>query len=164
MPFALLTEGNFTATILSAPASFGPLELTQLWAALKKAPTKTCVLDGDFYARFLPGDVKDFDPQSAVGIPGWSGFHLHTKWDQTGPLIRGFASGGQGLAVVSGLPIREPQADLVSSATNIKLPIGLTVVMTKWFSNASRCTWRTFDVMLGAAVLDATALKLVKST
>lgn len=164
--FMNITEANFGSPIVSSAAeSFGPSELKSLWASVAKASKKTCVLDSDFYARFLPSNLQDFDPLKVAGMPGWNYFLAHTKWDQAGANLAGFACAQSALAIASGLPIVSPNAARFSQVREIPLPqLGLTVQTTTWWSNSSRSDWFTFDVMIGAAKADGNALKLVKRT
>lgn len=78
--FTQITEANFGApVVLSAAPLFGQPELKLLWAAIAKAGEKNCVLNGDFYAQFIPSTLDNFDV-TTTGIPGWNNFLPHTRW------------------------------------------------------------------------------------
>jgi hypothetical protein len=162
--FALFTEANFGAPVVSSAApAFGTSDLLALWASVAKAQTKTCILDSDFYGNFLPSNLQDFNPLT-IGIPGWDHFLHHTKWDAAGAGIAGLVCSPTALALAAGLPAVSPRAAATGAEVReIVLPqLGLTVQTNRWYSNITRNDWFTFDVMFGAAVADASALKLVK--
>lgn len=162
--FTLITEVNFTgAPIVSAAASFGRNEIKQLWAAVVKGSQKSLILDGDHFAQLLPADLQDFDVLN-VGLPGWNRVALNTRWTAAGTNIAGFACDPSAIALAAGLPAVDSNSVTVASIGEIIIPGPNLVVRTfRWYSNSSRTSWFTFDVMLGAAVVNANALRLLKS-
>ena len=168
VPFALITEANFgAATVISAPASFGFGDLGLLMGALKLSDVKNLVLDGDYFSQIAnqpgffqavsagPGGMKPF---------GWDAVHPCTRWSAADANIRGFGCNPQALGMVTGLPVAEGQPGGTLSRKIIVLPgLELPVVVHTWFSLSTRTLWCSFDLMLGAAVLDPSALKLIKS-
>ena len=48
--------------------------------------------------------------------------------------------------------------------TTVTVPgLNVSVILSEWFSNISRTSWWTVDIMFGAALGDATAGFLIKS-
>jgi len=158
----LLLDSTFSVGVSSAAASFGQSELKTLWGAIGKASTKTIVLDSDLFANFLPATLQNFDPLT-TGVPGWNHFLQQTRWTGATTDVAGFACSPTAIGVVSGLPETSPRAASMSQIGQIVLPgLGLTIQTTRWYSNVTRNDWFTFDVMFGAAVVDASALTLIK--
>jgi ATP-dependent protease ClpP protease subunit len=163
---AIITTGNFTATPhLSASASFGGDDMRTLWGMLKKANQKHLILDGEYYARLLPSTREEFNVAEA-SWPGWNGVFLNTVWTGATANTVGFACDPQAIAVAAGLPLTSAQSGAAGLGQSvITVPgVELSVQQNSWFSNKTRTEWVTWDVVFGAALLDATAGVLVKSS
>ncbi len=161
---AVILEGTFTATpLVSSAIGFGGAELAKLWGQLKKSSIHNIILDGEYYAQFLPTDRFGFDV-TEYRNRGWDNFLLNTKWTGATANTVGFACNPQAIVVGIGSPLRSIRADAVSSQTKLTLPgLGVTVDVNEWYSNITRNDWTTYDVMFGAASNDATAGVLIKS-
>lgn len=161
---AVILEGSFTATpLVSAAAAFGAEEMKTLWGQLKKSPLKNIILDGEYFARFIPSTMENFDV-FRVGIPGWDNVALNTVWTGATANTVGFACNPQAIVCGVGLPLRSDRANLVSSESVLALPdLGISVAVYNWYSNITRAEWATYDIMFGAAANDTTAGVLVKS-
>jgi len=162
---AVILEGTYTATpVTSAAAAFGAEELKTLWGQLKKSPIKNVILDGEYYARFIPSTLENFNVFT-VGIPGWDTVALNTVWTGATTNTVGFACNPQAIVCGIGLPLRSDKANLVSSESVLSLPdLGISVAVYNWYSNITRTEWATYDIMFGAAANDATAGVLIKSS
>jgi hypothetical protein len=163
---AIITTGNFTATPhLSASASFGGDDMRTLWGMLKKANQKHLILDGEYYARLLPANREEFNVAEA-SWPGWNGVFLNTVWTGATANTVGFACDPQAIAVAAGLPLTSAQSGAAGLGQSvITVPgVELSVQQNSWFSNKTRTEWVTWDVVFGAALLDASAGVLVKSS
>ncbi len=161
---AKILEGTFTATpVVSAAESFGGNELAKLWGQLKKSPIKNIILDGEYFAQFLPSDRFDF-AETEYRNRGWDNFVMNTVWTGATANTVGFACNPQALVTGLGLPLRDPNANLVSTETILQLPeLGVSVAVYQWYSNITRASWTTYDIMVGVAADDVTAGVLIKS-
>lgn len=161
---AVILEGTYTATpLVSAAAAFGSEEMKTLWGQLKKSPIKNIILDGEYFARFIPSTLEQFNIFT-VGIPGWDTVALNTNWTGATANTVGFACNPQAMVCGIGLPLRSERANLVSSESVLNLPdLGLSVAVYNWYSNITRNEWMTMDIMFGAAANDTTAGVLIKS-
>jgi hypothetical protein len=165
---AIITTGNFTATPLTfAASSFGVDELRQAWATIKKARVKNIMLDGEYYANFLPANMESFNPLSGNTYPGWDGFYHNTYWTGATANTTGFACNPQAICIGAALPMQA--VNMVGSANLVKdtttLPdLGMSVDVCQWFSTSSRTAWWTIECMFGAALGDGTAGVLIKSS
>lgn len=162
---AKLLAASFTGTGVTAAAiAFGYAELKSLWGGLKKSPIKNIILDGEYFAQFLPESKEEFDATSMT-IPGWNQFLLNTYWTGADANTVGFACNPQAIAVGLGLPVVDPAAagaGLMESL--IQIPgLGASVAQYDWFSTKTRVRWVTWDIMIGAAAGDTTAGLLIKS-
>jgi hypothetical protein len=162
---ALVTEGNFGAPVVtSAAAAFAWGDLPDLAAALAKSSRKNLILDSTYAARLAnqPGyfQAVGSGPGGAKAF-GWDEIHSCSRFTAAGPSIVGFACNPQALVVAVGLPMVPNGVD----QTVFELPgLGIKVAMTRWYAVATRTQWMSLDAAIGAAVGDATALKLIKST
>lgn len=162
---AVILEGTYTATpLVTAAIAFGGDDLATLWGQLKKSTIHNIILDGEYYAQFLPTDRFDFDV-TEFRNRGWDNFLLNTYWTGATANTVGFACNPQALVCGVGLPLRSDRANNVSTLTTFALPgIGVAVDITDWYSNITRNDWTTYDVMFGAAANDDTAGILIKSS
>lgn len=162
---AVILEGTFTITPeTSAAAAFGAAELKSLWGKLKKSSIKNIILDGEYYAQFLPDDMESFNPLAGNTYPGWDGFYLNTYWTGATANTVGFACNPQAIAVASGLPLASPNRGMTTNAQVVTLPgLGISVEQQQWYSTSSKTDWANWEIMLGAAAGDSTAGVLVKS-
>jgi len=158
-----VTTTNFTNTpITAAAATFDIEDLRALYNTIKKATTKSIILDSDYYAQFA---VQNDTQNRGVSVTGWGSFYESTRWDGAGSNVRGFAFGEDALAMAAGPTLVAPnagEAGLIESS--ITLPgIGLTVQAFQWFDVATRNLNASFDVMFGCSAGDTTVGAIVKS-
>jgi len=169
---AVITTANFGTTpgatgagapLVSSSDAFGASDLRKLWGYLKKSAIKNLILDGEYYAQFLPSDANSFNPLVTNSYPGWDGFFCNTNWTGATTNVVGIALNPQAIAVGAALPESKP-----SSATNLlqgtaAIGNGMSVQSNSWYSLITRNEWWTMDVMFGAQVMDKTAASLVMS-
>jgi hypothetical protein len=157
-----VTVSNFGAKAFTGAAStFDTDDLKTLWAAGKDFDMKNIVLDGAFFAQFLPTSKESFAWED--GAYGYDGFYLNNRFDGADASIAGFVCDSDAIAVASGLPLTsEAVNSMMLSQEVIELPVlGLQVQMNHWASLTSRAEWISLDVMFGAAAGDTAKLKLI---
>jgi hypothetical protein len=160
-----VTVANYgTASVVDTAANFDVDDLQTLWGDLAKSETKNLVLQGDYFAKFLPTNRESFVPGD--GGYGFDGFYLNTAFTGAGANITGFACHPQALAVASGVPVLNAAlANLLLDSQVITIPgLNLSVTWYQWASTSSRQVWSSFDVMFGAKAADTTAMKIVTSS
>jgi len=165
-----VTTANFGAATIDVDtaADVTAASLKTLWAALKDGDVRNVIVDGSIYAQFLPANLEAFQLAAGgknVGMYGFDLFTYNNRWDGADATVKGFACSPQAIAVASGLPVDSPASSDMIAVENIEIPdLGLTVQMNMWVSRATRALWASYDVMFGAAMGDATALKIIKLT
>ncbi len=171
---APITVANFTTNqaLVSAPAAFGFSDLATLQGQLKKSMVKNLLLDGEYQARIA--NTPGFFQQAGLvgGNPGaWSAFGwdnvaLNTDWSGAGANVRGFACNPQAIGIINGLPLNPPEGipgNIVQMGVAQLPDVGIAIAVYVWFSPSSRTLFFTYDIMLGATLIDETAGVLVKS-
>lgn len=168
---APVTVANFTANtpLVCASGAFGFNELSTLWGQLKKSPEKNVLLDGPYLARIInqPTFYQKTGTDGSGGgwrAFGWDGVFLNTNWTGTnaGDNVVGFAAGPQAVGVLAGPPLDVPSNTMQREAITIP-DLNLTVAAHLWFALSSRTAWMSFDLVVGASLLDATAGVIIKS-
>lgn len=154
-----------TAVVDKAAGSFTGADLQALWAAIEKGTQKNAVLSGPYYSKILPLNLQDFNirNQSTAGIAGFDNIVHCSRWSAAGTKVAGFAASPEAFAIVNRLPdLGGVEADL-RDTTVITLPdLGLSLRWCHWTGGGkSRVEWMSFDTVFGAAVGDATALKIM---
>ncbi len=159
-------NGVSFVNFIEAAATFSATNLKSLFAAGAKLPTKNILLDGSYYAQFLPASLTtEIGPKK--GLAGFDNFYLNTRWNGAGTNVLGFVGGPQSLAYVAGLPVMDDETRSDINATPIQVKISdsvtMTVLASTWLSRATRLRWASLDVMFGASVLDNTGCRVIKS-
>jgi hypothetical protein len=167
-----ITAANFTATpVIIAPAAFGFSDMATLWGQLKKAAIKNLILDGEYLARIINNPTL-FQATPVVpgagwkNVNGWDFVGLNTDWSAAGSNVRGFACDPQAIGVIQGLPLNPPEGIPGNTLMlgQFTLPgVDVSIATYVWFSLATRTLFASYDLMLGAAKLDATAGVVVAS-
>lgn len=174
--FAPLATASFTsnAAIVSDSTSFSFTDMALAWGRLKKSPTRSAILDGEYLARILnnPAFFQAAGTESGEGWNrfGWDGVHLNTNWTGThagadDQYIRGLFCNPQCLGVIAGLPLSPPNIPgAIMQESTIQVPgVDINVAAYSWFSTASRTMWMSYDLMFGAALVDESAGVLLTS-
>lgn len=162
---APLNGTNWT-NFIQASATFSATNLQSIWGTIAKSPQKNIVLDGSYYARFLPASLStEIGPRA--GLAGFDAFDYCTRWTGAGTNVVGFAGGQQSIGIASALPRYddETKADINATVLNLEVSPGksLPVLMSTWLSRATRLRWASMDVLIGAARLDNSVGVLIKS-
>ena len=171
---APITVANFVTNtpLIRAPAAFGFSDLSTLQGKLKKSPVKNLLLDGEYQAQ-IANTPGFFQMSGLVGGPagawknyGWDNIALNTEWAGAGANVRGFACGKQAIGIIAGLPLNPPDGipgNIVQTGI-AKLPdVEAAIATYVWFSAQARTLFFTYDIILGATLLDETAGCLIKS-
>lgn len=159
-----LSTANFGAAVFTGVATdFDIEELRLLYAAAKDFDVKNLVLDGAYFSRFLPADLTSFKPEN--GAYGFDGFYMNNRFNAASNNIVGFVSQPSALCVGMGLPlVSNGKLSEMVNATSIEVPgLGITVQFNEWVNTSTRTEWASFDVLVGAAAGDTSALKVIAS-
>lgn len=165
----LLATATYGAgTAIGAAASFDRDDLPAILALAKDWPRKNLVLDWGHLAYLLPKDVNYFGLTSG-DIPGREGLKPYgfdmvvaqNDWTGAASNTVGVVCDPDAIAVASGLPVSFGSGSSIVTETATVEGLGLTVLACSWFSNASRTTWASYDVVFGAAAGDTNKLKIL---
>lgn len=163
--FALLTTTNYgTAVVGGLSGAMTGDHLKTLWASVG-GDYKVAVLKDEKFASFLPTSLDSFNPSLGLSVYGFDRLdHSSTGFAAAGANIVGFGSAKSGIVMASALPEYTPEvADLLSSEVMEVPGLGIFVQSNMWASAKTRNTWASFDILFGAQVGDANALKLVSA-
>lgn len=165
-----ITTANFATAVTSAQAAFSWSDMATLRAALKNANVKNLAIDGAYLAQITntPGFFQQVPTEQGGGYKtfGWDYIAENNQWSGAGSNIVGFACDPQAIGMIAGLPLVMPNdipGGILSVATTMLPGVDLPIAAYMWFSTKTRTYWCSFDIMLGAAKVDATAGFLVKS-
>jgi hypothetical protein len=169
---APITVANFATLVplTVAPAAFGFSDLATLQGQLKKSGIKNVLLDGEYLSQ-ISNTVGFFQKsgtldslENAWAAFGWNLLALHTEWAGADPFVRGFACNPQAIGVIAGLPLDPPENGGVIQTASAILPGPNVAIQTNLWLDPNARTWRaTYDIMLGAALVDNTAGVIIKS-
>jgi len=161
---ALIVTGTFTSDIQTiAAGSFAIADLNDIWALLAKANNRYAVLSSTYIAKILPTTRENFNPM-LEGLYGWDGIVPNDYWTGATANTTGFFCDRQAIGVVAGLPATPANAGNAGLAqSTITVPGLISVQRNNWFNTATRSDWFTLDIVMGAAVIDATAGRIMKS-
>ena len=161
-----ITVANFgAAAAVSAAAAFSTDDLKTLWAALKDGTMRYLCLDGGHYARLIPTNTFGYNLTQGVAQYGFDGIFYANRWSAAGANVVGFAASPEALVIAAGLPLEPPgsnsQFASLSSATipGVEMPIQTA----SWVKPGTRVQWQAYDIMLGVAACDTSALKILAS-
>ncbi len=159
----VMTLANFGAgTAIGAAATFDASDLAPIYALAKNYGSKNLILDGGHLAYLLPTDKFKF----RLGEEGAYNFDLiaeQNRW--TGAIANtvGFICDPNAIAVASGLPASLPSGEFIELNTVTVPALGLSILLTHWFSRGGRVHWMAYDVMFGAIAGDTTAGEVLVS-
>lgn len=162
--YAPLTAANYTNAVVVAatPADLDTDALKTVWSSLSNADEKNIVLKGDYYANYIPATRDNFELSD--GLHGFDKFRMSNFTGAEANVV-GFAADPQAMAIASRVPAMSDAArDAMIEQRVIDIPdLGIGVQFCMWFSLKSRTTWASFDICVGSAKADASALTLIKS-
>ena len=169
---AQMTAALFGAgTVIGAAANFDSSDLPAILALAKNYRQKLLLLDGGHMARLMfsgqltaAAGTNPF-PDSRYGPlnNGYFGFaNILEQNDYTGAIANtvGFVCGQDAIAVASGLPVGMIAGEFLEQRT-VELSNGLSVLLSVWYSRASRSHMASYDIMFGAAAADTTQAEVL---
>ena len=169
---AQMTAALFGAgTVIGVAANFDSSDLPAILALAKNYRQKLLLLDGGHMARLMfsgqltaAAGTNPF-PDSRYGPlnNGYFGFaNILEQNDYTGAIANtvGFVCGQDAIAVASGLPVGMIAGEFLEQRT-IELSNGLSVLLSVWYSRASRSHMASYDIMFGAAAADTTQAEVL---
>ena len=169
---AVMTSGNYGAgTTIGTAANFDSSDLPAILALAKNYRQKLLLLDGGHLARLMfsgqftaAAGTNPF-PDSRYGPlnNGYFGFaNILEQNDWTGAIANtaGFVCGQDAIAVASGLPVGMIAGEFLEQRT-VELSNGLSVLLSVWYSRATRAHMASYDIMFGAAAADTTQAKVL---
>ena len=169
---AQMTSALFGAgTVIGTAANFDTSDLPAILALAKNYRQKLLLLDGSHMARLMfsgqltaAAGTNPF-PDARYGPlnNGYFGFaNILEQNDWTGAIANtaGFVCGQDAIAVASGLPVGMIAGEFVEQRT-VELSNGLSVLLSVWYSRASRAHMASYDIMFGAAAADTTQAEVL---
>jgi hypothetical protein len=169
---AQMTSALFGAgTVIGTAANFDTSDLPAILALAKNYRNKLLLLDGGHMARLqfsgqltAAAGTNPF-PDSRYGPlnNGYFGFaNILEQNDWTGAIANtaGFVCGQDAIAVASGLPVGMIAGEFVEQRT-VELSNGLSVLLSVWYSRATRAHMASYDIMFGAAAADTTQAEVL---
>ena len=169
---AVMTSTNYGAgTTIGTAANFDSSDLPAILALAKNYRQKLLLLDGGHLARLMfsgqltaAAGTNPF-PDSRYGPlnNGYFGFaNILEQNDWTGAIANtaGFVCGQDAIAVASGLPVGMIAGEFLEQRT-VELSNGLSVLLSVWYSRATRAHMASYDIMFGAAAADTTQAEVL---
>ena len=169
---AQMTAALFGAgTVIGTAANFDSSDLPAILALAKNYRQKLLLLDGSHLARLMfsgqltaAAGTNPF-PDSRYGPlnNGYFGFaNILEQNDWTGAIANtaGFVCGQDAIAVASGLPVGMIAGEFLEQRS-VELSNGLSVLLSVWYSRASRAHMASYDIMFGAAAADTTQAEVL---
>lgn len=167
-----ITVANFSmlAPLIQPQAAFGFSDLATLQGQLEKSRIKNLLLAGTYIAR-ISNTPGFFQKTGTLGglEQAWSGFGwdlvgLNTEWQAADPNVQGFACNPQAIGVIVGLPQEPVDGDnVIQTGTAILPGVNAAVQTNLWMDANARTMRATYDIMLGASLVDNTAGIIIKS-
>jgi hypothetical protein len=169
---AQMTAALFGAgTVIGTAANFDSSDIPAILALAKNYRQKLLLLDGGHMARLMfsgqltaSAGTNPF-PDSRYGPlnNGYFGFaNILEQNDWTSAIANtvGFVCGQDAIAVASGLPVGMIAGEFLEQRT-VELSNGLSVLLSVWYSRASRAHMASYDIMFGAAAADTTQAEVL---
>lgn len=159
--FATKADSADGTNVITA-ANFTFADLAVLWGKLQKASVKNIIMDGSYLAKLLnqPTYFQQIaEGEGAYKAFGWDLIALNSDWTGASNNAAVFACDPQAIAVLAGLPLIPPAIPgntLQQSVFTIP-GVEMSVQTNSWFNLAARTAWMSYDVVFGAAKMDATA-------
>ena len=171
---APITVANFStlAPHVSSSAAFGFSDLATLQGQLQRSRIKNCILAGPYLANIsnVPGFFQQTGTidglESAWRAYGWDLLGLNTEWQGADPYVQGFACNPQAIGVISGLPLNPVEGipgNVIQVGTAVLPGVDVAIATYLWMDANARTMRATYDLMLGAALVDASAGVIIKS-
>jgi hypothetical protein len=168
---APITVANFStlAPLVTSSAAFGFSDLATLQGQLQKSRIKNVILAGAYLSRVsnTPGFFQTTGTldglENAWSAFGWDLIGLNTEWTGADPYVQGFACNPQAIGVICGLPLTTPDNNVIQTSTAVLPGLDVAVQVNLWMDANARTMRATYDIMLGAALVDSSAGVIIKS-
>ena len=169
---ALMVTGNYGAvTGIGSAANFDSSDLPAILALAKNYRSKNLILDGGHLARIQfsglstasAGTVAMPDSRYGPLNNGRFGFDViaeNNRWTSAETNTVGFVCGPDSIAIAAGLPVGMIAGEFLEQRT-VELSNGLSVLLSVWYSRASRAHMASYDIMFGAAAADTTQAEVL---
>jgi ATP-dependent Clp endopeptidase proteolytic subunit ClpP len=163
---AVMTAANYGAgTTIGSAANFDTSDLPAILALAKNYRQKLLLLDGGHLARLQFSAAANTFPDARYGPlnNGLFGFEaILEQNDWTGAIANtaGFVCGRDAIAIASGLPVGMIAGEFVEQRT-VESQNGLSVLLSVWYSRATRAHMASYDIMFGVAAGDKTQAEVL---
>jgi hypothetical protein len=168
---APITVANFSqfAPLVTSPTAFGFSDLSTLQGQLSRSRIKNVILAGNYLAQIsnTPGFFQRSGTvdglEDAWRAFGWDLIGLNTEWTGADPYVQGFACNPQAIGLIVGLPLTTPNNGVIQTGVANLPGLDAAVQTNLWMDANARTMRATYDIMLGAELVDTTAGILIKS-
>ena len=127
---------------------------------------RNLVIDGAYWARLIPQSLEGLPLTQGGAYMGFDGAWYNNRWTGAGTNVVGFACSPEAMVIAAGLPLEPPGASSqFASIGSAAIPeINVQIQTSSWLKPGTRVQWQAYDLMLGVAACDTTALKLLTSS
>ena len=169
---AQMTTALFgTPVVIGTGAAFDSSDLPAILALAKNYRNKLLLLDGGHLARLMfsgqltaaagtnPFPDSRYGPLNN-GYFGFANILEQNDWTGASTNAAGFVCGQDAIAIASGLPVGMIAGEFVEQRS-VDLSNGLSVLLSVWYSRATRAHMASYDIMFGAAAADTTQAEVL---
>ena len=163
---AVMTSANYGAgTTIGTAANFDTSDLPAILALAKNYRQKLLLLDGGHLARLQFSAAANTFPDARYGplnngLFGFEGIFEQNDWTGAIANTAGFVCGRDAIAIASGLPVGMIAGEFVEQRT-VESQNGLSVLLSVWYSRATRSHMASYDIMFGVAAGDKTQAEVL---
>lgn len=163
---AVMTAANYGAgTTIGTAANFDTSDLPAILALAKNYRQKLLLLDGGHLARLQFSAAANTFPDARYGplnngLFGFEGILEQNDWTGAIANTAGFVCGRDAIAIASGLPVGMIAGEFVEQRT-VESTNGLSVLLSVWYSRATRSHMASYDIMFGVAAGDKTQAEVL---
>lgn len=163
---AVMTAANYGAgTVIGTAANFDTSDLPAILALAKNYRQKLLLLDGGHLARLQFSAAANTFPDARYGplnngLFGFEGILEQNDWTGAIANTAGFVCGRDAIAIASGLPVGMIAGEFVEQRT-VESTNGLSVLLSVWYSRATRSHMASYDIMFGVAAGDKTQAEVL---
>jgi ATP-dependent Clp protease protease subunit len=163
---AVMTTANYGAgTTIGTAANFDTSDIPAILALAKNYRQKLLLLDGGHLARLQFSAAANTFPDARYGplnngLFGFEGIFEQNDWTGAIANTAGFVCGRDAIAIASGLPVGMIAGEFVEQRT-VESQNGLSVLLSVWYSRATRSHMASYDIMFGVAAGDKTQAEVL---
>jgi ATP-dependent Clp endopeptidase proteolytic subunit ClpP len=163
---AVMTAANYGAgTTIGTAANFDTSDIPAILALAKNYRQKLLLLDGGHLARLQFSAAANTFPDARYGplnngLFGFEGIFEQNDWTGAIANTAGFVCGRDAIAIASGLPVGMIAGEFVEQRT-VESQNGLSVLLSVWYSRATRSHMASYDIMFGVAAGDKTQAEVL---